>query len=113
MGYLCAWGIALSAQGRPGPQGPRGRPQPSGGSPPGPAGSGPTVRRPSAPQDKPKQGPRLFRAQDLGLLEAPDRDQWQKPDQIMDALKIADGSTVADLGAGGGWFTIRLAHRVG
>lgn len=31
----------------------------------------------------------------------------------MDALKIADGSTVADLGAGGGWFTIRLAHRVG
>ena len=31
----------------------------------------------------------------------------------MDALLIADGSTVADLGAGGGWFTIRLATRVG
>ena len=31
----------------------------------------------------------------------------------MDALGIADGSTVADLGAGGGWFTIRLARRVG
>ncbi len=30
----------------------------------------------------------------------------------MDALKIAEGSVVADLGAGGGWFTIRLAHRV-
>lgn len=29
----------------------------------------------------------------------------------MDALKIAEGSTVVDLGAGGGWFTIRLAHR--
>ncbi len=56
---------------------------------------------------------RLFPPQDLGLLEGPDRDAWQKPDRIMDALGIADGSTVADLGAGGGWFTIRMAHRIG
>lgn len=55
---------------------------------------------------------RLFKAQDLGLLDATDRDQWQKPDLIMDALKIAEGSVVADIGAGGGWFTIRLARRV-
>ncbi len=56
---------------------------------------------------------RLFPPQDLGLLEGPDRDAWQKPDQIMDALAIADGSAVADIGAGAGWFTIRLARRVG
>jgi ubiquinone/menaquinone biosynthesis C-methylase UbiE len=56
---------------------------------------------------------RLFPPQELGLLEGPDRDAWQKPEQIMDALGIADGSVVADLGAGGGWFTIRLARRVG
>jgi ubiquinone/menaquinone biosynthesis C-methylase UbiE len=31
----------------------------------------------------------------------------------MDALRIAEGSAVADLGAGSGWFTIRLASRVG
>ena len=31
----------------------------------------------------------------------------------MDALAIADGSVVADIGAGAGWFTIRLARRVG
>ena len=31
----------------------------------------------------------------------------------MDALGIADGARVADLGAGGGWFTVRLARRVG
>ncbi len=31
----------------------------------------------------------------------------------MDHLGIAEGSVVADLGAGGGWFTIRLAARVG
>jgi ubiquinone/menaquinone biosynthesis C-methylase UbiE len=47
------------------------------------------------------------------MLEGPDREAWQKPDQIMDALGIGDGSVVADLGAGGGWFTVRLAKRVG
>jgi ubiquinone/menaquinone biosynthesis C-methylase UbiE len=31
----------------------------------------------------------------------------------MDALQIAEGSCVADLGAGAGWFTVRLANRVG
>jgi ubiquinone/menaquinone biosynthesis C-methylase UbiE len=56
---------------------------------------------------------RLFPPQDLGLLEGPDREIWQKPDQIMDALGIADGSVVADIGAAGGWFTVRLARRVG
>ena len=68
-------------------------------------------QRGSAPQTKPKG--RLFAPQDLGLLEAPDREQWQKPDQIMDALGIAEGSVVAELGAAGGWFTLRLARRVG
>src|SRR3954462_5502605 len=60
-----------------------------------------------------RQKARLFPPLDLGLLEAADRDQWQKPEEIMDALKIAEGSMVADLGAGGGWFTVRLARRVG
>jgi predicted methyltransferase len=55
----------------------------------------------------------LFPPQDLGLLEAPDRAAWQKPEQIMDALGIADGARVADIGAGAGWFTTRLAKRVG
>lgn len=56
---------------------------------------------------------RLFSPADLGLLEGPDRDAWQRPDRIMDALRIGEGSVVADLGAGGGWFTMRLARRVG
>lgn len=67
---------------------------------------------PAARQQAAPHGP-LFPPQDLGLLEGPDRDKWQKPDQIMDALSIADGSHVADIGAGAGWFTIRLARRVG
>jgi len=56
---------------------------------------------------------RLFPPEQLGLLEGPDRVEWQQPDRVMDLLGIADGSRVADLGAGGGWFTIRLAQRVG
>jgi ubiquinone/menaquinone biosynthesis C-methylase UbiE len=66
-----------------------------------------------ASQQKPPHNPRLFAPQDLGLLEPPDREAWQKPDQVMDALHVAEGTTVADLGAGGGWLTMRLARRVG
>jgi ubiquinone/menaquinone biosynthesis C-methylase UbiE len=58
------------------------------------------------------QHARLFPPEDLGLLEGPDRDAYQRPEQIMDALQIGEESVVADLGAGGGWFTIRLARRV-
>jgi predicted methyltransferase len=64
-------------------------------------------------QTSPQRTGHLFPPENLGLLESPDRAAWQKPDQIMDALGIADGSTVADIGAGAGWFTIQLARRVG
>jgi ubiquinone/menaquinone biosynthesis C-methylase UbiE len=61
----------------------------------------------------PPQHGRLFPPLDLGLLEGPDRDHWQMSGHIMDALGIAEGSVVGDLGTGAGWFTIRLARRVG
>jgi predicted methyltransferase len=61
----------------------------------------------------PQRTGHLFPPENLGLLESPDRAAWQKPDQIMDSLGIADGSKVADIGAGAGWFTIQLARRVG
>jgi SAM-dependent methyltransferase len=68
----------------------------------------------ASPQPRSSPGrPQLFRPEDLPLLEGPDRVLWQKPELVMDLLNIADGSTVADIGAGAGWFTIRLARRVG
>ena len=67
----------------------------------------------TAPLGAAPQHSRLFPPEQLGMLEGPDRDAWQRPDQIMDKLLIAEGSAVADLGAGGGWFTMRLANRVG
>lgn len=54
----------------------------------------------------------LFPPENLVLLEVSDRATWQEPDLIMDELLIAEGSDVADIGAGSGWFTIRLARRV-
>src|SRR6185503_4719912 len=68
----------------------------------------PDAQAPATPRHR-----ELFPPEDLGLLEAPDRAAWQKPDQILDALGIADGAKVADIGAGAGWFTMRLARRVG
>jgi len=41
------------------------------------------------------------------------RDAWQRPEAVMDALGIKPGSVVGDVGAGGGYFTFHLAHRVG
>lgn len=44
--------------------------------------------------------------------EAP-RDQWQRVADVFEAMGLGPGSVVADLGAGGGWFTTRLARAVG
>jgi ubiquinone/menaquinone biosynthesis C-methylase UbiE len=46
-------------------------------------------------------------------LVRPERVEEEHPDQALDALKIQPGSTVADIGAGVGYFTWRLAERVG
>ena len=59
------------------------------------------------------QHTRLFNPTKLAELEGPDREAWQRPDRIMDELAIGERSVVADLGAGGGWFTVHLAARVG
>jgi predicted methyltransferase len=66
----------------------------------------------TAGQQRQQHG-KLFPPEELGQLEGLDRDVWQRPEKIMDELAIAEGSVVADLGAGSGWFTIRLARRVG
>jgi len=46
-------------------------------------------------------------------LNDPSRDVWQKPQGVVEKLSIAPGSRVADLGAGGGYFTWHLAKAVG
>ncbi len=41
------------------------------------------------------------------------RDRWQRPFDVMDRMGLSAGSRVADIGAGGGYFTWHLATRVG
>jgi len=46
-------------------------------------------------------------------LVRPEREAEEAPDRALDAIGIARGATVADVGAGVGYFTWRLAERVG
>jgi ubiquinone/menaquinone biosynthesis C-methylase UbiE len=45
-------------------------------------------------------------------FDDPARDKWQTPDQVVAALALAPTMTVADVGAGTGYFTVRLARAV-
>ena len=45
-------------------------------------------------------------------FDAPSRDAWQKPDAVVAALALLPTSRVADLGAGTGYFTMRIARIV-
>jgi SAM-dependent methyltransferase len=50
---------------------------------------------------------------DLSIFDSPGRDKRLQIDRVMDILGITQGKTVADIGAGSGWFTVRAARRVG
>lgn len=49
---------------------------------------------------------------DLSIFESPGRDQRLQINRVMDTLDIRAGKSVADIGAGSGWFTVRAAKRV-
>jgi len=50
---------------------------------------------------------------DLSIFDSPGRDERLQINRVMDILGIGPGKTVADIGAGSGWFTVRAAKRVG
>jgi ubiquinone/menaquinone biosynthesis C-methylase UbiE len=45
----------------------------------------------------------------ISFLERPDRAVWQKPDALVSALGLTGNETVADVGAGSGYFSFRFA----
>jgi ubiquinone/menaquinone biosynthesis C-methylase UbiE len=49
----------------------------------------------------------------IGALEDPKRDDYQKPHEVLTALNIKPGEVIADIGAGSGYFSLKLAHFVG
>ena len=76
---------------------------------PSPAVASETAQQPDTinrPTSKPYTG-------ELSIFEDPKRDERLRPNRIMDILGIKEGSSVADIGAGSGWFTVRAARRVG
>jgi SAM-dependent methyltransferase len=62
---------------------------------------------------KHKHGPRQPVQDGRVLYQSPDRDEWQQPEQVLAALHLQRGQTVADLGSGTGYFTLPLARKVG
>ena len=48
----------------------------------------------------------------LNVVEA-ERDQWQRPSDVIQALDLKPGNVVVDLGCGSGYFTLRLSPPVG
>src|SRR5262245_1431178 len=89
-----------------------------------------------APGDKPKEKPRYELRRDhdpngigkfymgreialvmghlaAGWLERPEREREEQPSKLMEALKLKEGDVVADVGAGSGYFTFRIADKVG
>lgn len=78
-----------------------------------PGGSDPDAGRPAAARGFPRPdrpvsqlGKTAFSTEDL-------RDRLGEARTVMDLARIEEGSTVADLGAGEGYYTVRLAERVG
>ncbi len=45
-------------------------------------------------------------------FEDPERDAWQKPDEVIAALALPPDAKVADLGSATGYFAVRLARAV-
>ncbi|HET9626021.1 MAG TPA: methyltransferase domain-containing protein [Kofleriaceae bacterium] len=81
-----------------------------------PAGSGAgSGSAPAAPRDGAYEGrPIASTCSYLGAdwLERADRAEREQPDRVLDALHLDPRSTVADVGAGTGYFSLRLARRV-
>jgi SAM-dependent methyltransferase len=60
-------------------------------------------------------GAALWTAGALRAVDAveAERDRWQRPAEVVEALDVGEGKVVADLGSGVGYFALKLAERVG
>jgi SAM-dependent methyltransferase len=83
-------------------------------SKPQPAASpAPATRPTQSPDDKIDRPTSEPYTGSLSIFEDPKRAEKLQIDRVMDILAIREGSAVADIGAGSGWFTVKAARRVG
>jgi ubiquinone/menaquinone biosynthesis C-methylase UbiE len=72
----------------------------------------------AAPQQQPQGKPDHMHhrfddpAQYAKSFDDPAREAWQMPERVIDALQLAADAAVADIGAGTGYFSVRLARTV-
>lgn len=81
---------------------------------PGPASSPSTAQQNPAPtaQQTPNRKTSKPYTGDLSIFEYEERDKKLQIERVMDLLGITPGKSVADIGAGSGWFSVRAARRV-
>jgi len=48
----------------------------------------------------------------IASLEEPGRAEWQKPDEVIGAIKLSPGEALCDVGSGPGYFALRAARRL-
>lgn len=77
------------------------------------ASPAPATRSTAAPDEKVDRPTSEPYTGSLSIFEDPKRAENLQIDRVMDILAIREGSAVADIGAGSGWFTVRAARRVG
>jgi ubiquinone/menaquinone biosynthesis C-methylase UbiE len=46
------------------------------------------------------------------VFDDPNRDEWQKPHEVIQALALKPDAVIADIGSGTGYFAVRLANMV-
>jgi SAM-dependent methyltransferase len=68
---------------------------------------------PAAPQETGQRKTSEPYTGDLSIFESPGRDERLQINRVMDILGITSGKSVADIGAGSGWFSVRAAKRIG
>jgi ubiquinone/menaquinone biosynthesis C-methylase UbiE len=76
-----------------------------------PPGHGPSAQTPG-PHDATAHHPFTGVEKWVTIFDDPKRDEWQKPQQVVDALGLKPGQIVADLGAGTGYFERYLSRAV-
>ena len=68
-----------------------------------------TPQKTKAEIEKMHQDPKAY----ISMLENPQRDSEQRPEEVLKTLGIKQGETIADIGAGSGYFAFRFARQVG
>jgi ubiquinone/menaquinone biosynthesis C-methylase UbiE len=74
--------------------------------------SGLALAQSPAPPSEPRKTSEPYTG-DLSIFDSPGRAERLQINRVMDILGIARGKSVADIGAGSGWFTVLAARRVG